>query len=119
MLSDATPVQTRARARAEHHAPPPGGLRYRLRGDAREHLKHGHGVAQDGYERRQGVGEPALAQECVQEGLSFGVRVWSGIVPVVRCGGEMPKLEAVRAAREELVFTGYGERVVLQWVAMR
>ena len=112
MLRDAAAAtQTRAGARTEHHAPPPGGLRYRARGDAREHLEHGHGVAQDGYERGQGVGEPALAQECVQEGLGFGVWVWSG---VVRCAGETSELEAVRAAREELVFAGYGKGIVLQ-----
>jgi hypothetical protein len=52
----------------------------------------------------------------MQEGLSFGVRVWSG---VVRWDGETSKLEAVRAAREELVFAGYGEGVVLRWVAVR
>jgi hypothetical protein len=62
MLRDAAAAaQTRARARTEHHAPPPGGLGYSARGDAREYLEHGHGVAQDGYERGQGVCESALA----------------------------------------------------------
>jgi hypothetical protein len=50
------------------------------RQDARKDLEHGHGVTQDRDEHGEGIGEAALAQECVEERLRFYVWVWAVIV---------------------------------------
>jgi hypothetical protein len=85
--------------RAVHHTPPASGLGYRAGWYARENLKHGYRITQDGDECREGVGEPAMAKECVKERFSFGVRVW----PVVMClitRRKTAKAEVVRTACE-------------------
>jgi len=53
-----------------------------------------------------------MAQECVEEKLSFGVRVWSVVMCFV-AGRKTAKAEVVRTACEELVLAGDGECVVL------
>jgi hypothetical protein len=54
-----------------------------------------------------------MAEERVEERLGVRVRVWA---VVVRFGlrWETTKVEVVRAACEELILAGYGERVVLR-----
>jgi len=102
----------RAPAWAEHDAPPAGSLRHRACWDARKDLEHGHGVAQDRDERREGVREATLAQERVEERLGFRVWIWAVVVGF-DLGWETPKVEVVRTACEELVLAGDRERIVL------